>query len=161
VRPLHPAVVTVGAIQGGVAPNIIPDSVTFIGTVRTLHAEAQDLAEAAIIRLCAGMLEGMRVKCDVTYTRGVPAMLNNDRVLEPVVSAVRRQLGDVIHRTEPSMGAEDFALMSQVVPAFQLGIGSGSPGRADRLHNSGYQPDEACIGLGVQALSRAALDILS
>ena len=161
VRPLHPAVVTVGAIHGGVAPNIIPDSVTFIGTVRTLHAEAQDIAEAAIIRLCAGMLEGMRVKCDVTYTRGVPAMLNNDRVLEPVVAAVRRQLGDVIFRTEPSMGAEDFALMSQVVPAFQLGIGSGSPGRADRLHNSGYQPDEACIGLGVQALSRAALDILS
>jgi metal-dependent amidase/aminoacylase/carboxypeptidase family protein len=59
------------------------------------------------------------------------------------------------------MGAEDFALMSQVVPAFQLGIGSGSPGRDDRLHNSGYQPDEACIGLGVQALSRAALEMLS
>ncbi len=161
VRPLHPAVVTVGAINGGIASNIIPDSVTFKGTVRTLHAEAQDTAEAAIKRLCAGMAEGMRVHCNVTYTRGVPAMLNNDSVLEPVVASVRRQLGDVIHRTEPSMGAEDFALMSQVVPAFQLGIGAGAPGRDDRLHNSGYQPDEACIGLGVQALSRAALDMLS
>jgi metal-dependent amidase/aminoacylase/carboxypeptidase family protein len=59
------------------------------------------------------------------------------------------------------MGAEDFALMSQLVPSFQLGVGSGSPGRDDRLHNSGYQPDEACIALGVQALSRAALEILS
>jgi amidohydrolase len=161
IRPLHPAVVTVGAIHGGVAANIIPDTVTFIGTVRTLHAEAQDTAEAAIRRLCASMEGGMRVHCDVTYTRGVPAMLNDDRVLEPTVAAVRKQLGDVIHRTEPSMGAEDFALMSQVVPAFQLGIGSGAPGRADRLHNSAYQPDEACIGLGVQALSRAALEMLS
>jgi len=161
VRPLHPAVVTVGAINGGIAANIIPDSVTFKGTVRTLHAEAQDTAEAAIRRLCAGMAEGMRVQCDLTYTRGVPAMLNDDTVLEPTVAAVRLQLGDVIHRTEPSMGAEDFALMSQVVPSFQLGIGSGAPGRADRLHNSGYQPDEACIGLGVQALSRAALEMLS
>jgi metal-dependent amidase/aminoacylase/carboxypeptidase family protein len=151
----------VGAINGGIASNIIPDSVTFKGTVRTLHADAQDTAEAAIKRLCAGMAEGMRVRCDVTYTRGVPAMLNDDRVLEPTVAAVRRQLGEVIHQTEPSMGAEDFALMSQVVPAFQLGIGSGSPGRDDRLHNSGYQPDEACIGLGVQALSRAALEMLS
>lgn len=162
VRPLHPVVVTIGAIHGGVAANIIPDSVTFIGTVRTLHAEAQDTAESAIRRLCAGMMEGMRVRCDVTYTRGVPAMLNDDSVLDPTVAAVRLQFGDdAVRQTEPSMGAEDFALMSQVVPSFQLGIGSGAPGRDDRLHNSGYQPDEACIGLGVQALSRAALEMLS
>jgi amidohydrolase len=161
VKPLQPAVVTIGAINGGVAANIIPDSVTLKGTVRTLHAEAQDTAEAAITRLCAGMEEGMRVRCELTYTRGVPAMLNDDSVLEPVVAAVRLQLGDVIHRTEPSMGAEDFALMSQVLPCFQLGIGSGAPGRDDRLHNSGYQPDEACIALGVQALSRAAMEMLS
>jgi metal-dependent amidase/aminoacylase/carboxypeptidase family protein len=103
----------------------------------------------------------MRVRCDVVYERGVPAMLNDDRVLEPVVAAVRHQFGDVIHRRDPSMGAEDFALMSQQVPAFQLGIGSGAPGRHDRLHNSDYQPDEACIGLGVQALSRAALELLA
>ncbi len=161
VRGLHPAVVTVGAINGGIAHNIIPDSVTLKGTVRTLHDEARDIAEAAIRRLCAGMLEGMRVRCEINYVRGVPPMLNDDKVLEPTVASVRRQLGDVAHAVSPSMGAEDFALMSQIVPAFQLGIGSGTPGRDDRLHNSGYQPDEACIGLGVQALSRAALDMLA
>ena len=53
------------------------------------------------------------------------------------------------------------AVMAELVPAFQLRIGSSQPGRADRLHNSAYQPDEACIGLGVQALSRAAFDLLS
>lgn len=161
VKPLHPAVVTVGAINGGIASNIIPDSVTLKGTVRTLHAEAQDTAEAAIARLCAGLEAGHRVRCELTYKRGVPALLNDDSVLEPTVAAVRKQLGDVIHQREPSMGAEDFALMSQKVPSFQLGIGSGTPGRQDRLHNSGYQPDEACIALGVQALSRAALELLA
>ncbi len=161
VRPLHPAVVTVGAINGGIASNIIPDSVTIKGTVRTLHADAQDVAEDAIRRLCKGIELSMRVKIDVDYQRGVPALLNDDRVLEPVVDAVRKQLGPVIHQKEPSMGAEDFALMSQKVPAFQLGIGSGAPGRDDRLHNSGYAPDEACIGLGVQALARAAVEILA
>ncbi len=161
VKPLHPAVVTIGAIHGGVAANIIPDSVTLRGTVRTLHAEAQDTAEAAIRRLCAGMLEGMRTKVDCRYTRGVPAMLNSDVVLDPTIAAVRAQLGDVVVEVPPSMGAEDFALMSQLRPAFQLGIGSGAPGRDDHLHNSDYQPDEACIALGVQALSRAALDMLA
>ena len=161
VKPLQPAVVTVGAIHGGTASNIIPDLVSLKGTVRTLHAEAQDTAEAAIRRLCAGHGEAMRVRCEIIYERGVPAMLNDDRVLEPVVAAVRLQLGDVVQRTHPSMGAEDFALMSQVVPSFQLGVGSGAPGRDDRLHNSGYQPDESCIGFGVQALARAALEMLS
>jgi len=161
VNPMHPAVVTVGAIHGGQAANIIPDSVTFRGTVRTLHAPARDTAEAAIKRLCAGTLEGLRVRCEVTYRRGVPALVNDDRVLDPTIAAVRKQLGDVAHERPPVMGAEDFALLAEKVPSFQLGIGSGSPGRQDRLHNSGYQPDEACIGLGVQALSRAALELLS
>jgi amidohydrolase len=161
VKPLQPVVVTVGVIAGGAAHNVIPDSCAVRGTVRTLHAEARDIAEAAIRRLAAGIAEGLRVECAVSYRRGVPAMVNDDRVIDPTIRAVRAQLGDVVSENDPVMGAEDFALMAEVVPAFQLRIGSGAPGRADRLHNSGYQPDEACIGLGVQALSRAAMEMLS
>ena len=50
------------------------------------------------------------------------------------------------------MGAEDFAEFAERVPSFQLRIGSGAPGRHDHLHNDRYQPDERCIGFGVQAL---------
>jgi metal-dependent amidase/aminoacylase/carboxypeptidase family protein len=67
----------------------------------------------------------------------------------------------VISEFPPSLGGEDFALMAELVPSFQLRVGSGQPGRSDRLHNSAYQPDEKCIGLGVQALSRAALELLA
>jgi amidohydrolase len=161
VRPIHPAVVTVGMIHGGTARNIIPDSCTITGTVRTLHPEARDVAEAAIRRLCAGMLASMRVTCDVEYHRGVPSLRNDDKVVDPTIAAVRHQLGDVISEFPPSLGGEDFALMAELVPAFQLRVGSSQPGRSDRLHNSGYQPDERCIGFGVQALSRAALELLA
>lgn len=161
VRPTQPAVVTVGAIQGGTTYNIIPDSCVIKGTVRTLHPQARDAAEAAIKRLAAGMLGGMRVACDVDYRRGVPPLRNDDKVLEPSVVAVRHQFGDAIGEFEPSLGGEDFALMADLVPAFQLRVGSSQPGRNDKLHNSAYQPDERCIGYGVQALSRAALELLS
>ncbi|HXA25337.1 MAG TPA: M20 family metallopeptidase [Acetobacteraceae bacterium] len=161
VRPTLPAVVTVGAIQGGTTYNIIPDTCLIKGTVRTLHPEARDAAEAAIKRLAAGMLEGMRVVCEVGYHRGVPPLRNDDRVLMPAVAAVRKQFGDVIVEGEASLGGEDFALMADLVPAFQLRVGSSQPGRHDRLHNSAYQPDERCIGFGVQALSRAALELLA
>ena len=65
-----------------------------------------------------------------------------------------------MHEREPSLGGEDFAFMLQKVPGCQIGIGSGTPGRHDSLHNSDYQPDEGCIGLGVQALARAAVELL-
>ena len=158
---MRPAVVTVGAIHGGTARNIIPDQVQILGTVRTLHNDVRDVAEQAIRRLCAGIQQGMRVGCDLEYHRGVPPLVNDDRVIDPTVAAVKKQLGDVIEQGEPTLGAEDFALMAELVPSFQLRIGSGQPGRKDRLHNSAYQPDERCIGLGVQAVARAALEILS
>jgi amidohydrolase len=161
VRPTWPAVVTVGAINGGTTYNIIPDSCAIKGTVRTLHPEARDAAEAAIKRMAAGMLEGMRVVCEVDYHRGVPPLRNDDSVLKPAVAAVRRQFGDAISEFGPSLGGEDFALMAERVPAFQLRVGSSQPGRSDKLHNSAYQPDERCIGFGVQALSRAALELLA
>ena len=161
VNAMHPAVVTVGAIQGGTTYNIIPDSCLIKGTVRTLHARARDVAEAAIKRFAEGMTGTMRVTCEVTYRRGVPPLVNDDRVLDPTVRAVRAQFGDaVITQGEANLGGEDFALKAERVPGFQLRIGSSQPGRRDRLHNSAYQPDEACIGYGVQALSRAALELL-
>jgi amidohydrolase len=161
VPPMFPAVVTVGMIQGGTTYNIIPDSCAIKGTVRTLNAPARDIIEAAIARLAAGIEAGMRVTCKVDYHRGVPSLVNDDSVLEPTVAAVRKQFGDVADEGQPSLGGEDFALLSDLVPGFQLRVGSGAPGRADKLHNSDYQPDERCIGLGVQALSRAALEILA
>ncbi len=161
VKPIHPCVVTVGAIHAGTVANIIPDACTIRGTVRTLHAPARERAEQAIRRLCAGLEVGMRVRCEITYTRGVPALVNDDGVLDRAVGSVRSQFGDVVEEGQPSLGGEDFALMANLVPAFQLRVGSAQPGRHDKLHNSAYQPDEACIGMGVQALSRAAVDILS
>ena len=79
----------------------------------------------------------------------------------PAVAAVRRQFGDAIDEGQASLGGEDFALMAELVPGFQLRVGSSQPGRSDKLHNSAYQPDERCIGFGVQALARAALELLA
>ena len=161
IDPHHPAVVTIGMFQGGTAPNIIPESVTLKGTVRTLHNPARDTAEAALTRLAEGLSAMHRVRAELSYRRGVPPLRNDDRVLEPTLAAVRAQLGEVLDEGRPSMGAEDFSEFAERVPSFQLRIGAGAPGRNDRLHNVFYQPDERCIGLGVQALSRAALELLS
>ena len=159
-RPLHPCVVTVGMFQAGTTYNIIPERVALKGTVRTLHAEARDVAESAIRRLVEHTSHAMRLEATMDYRRMIASLVNSDSVLEPAIASVRAHFGEVVHEGEPSMGAEDFAAFAARAPAFHLGIGAGAPGRNDRLHNADYQPDERCIALGVQALSRIAVDML-
>jgi amidohydrolase len=161
IRPIHPAVVTIGALNAGTTYNIIPERAFLKGTVRTLHEDARDTAETALRRLASGLEAMMRVRCALRYERLVPPLVNDDRVLDRTMEAVRAQFGDVVEEGEASMGAEDFSQFAALAPAFQLRIGSGAPGRDDRLHNAQYQPDERCIPLGVQALSRAALELLA
>ncbi len=162
IDPLQPAVVTIGQFQGGATHNIIPERVHLKGTVRTLRQASRDTAEAALRRLVAGLETGMRVSCALDYGRLVPALVNDDRALDPLVANVRRRFGDeAVSEGEPVMGAEDFAEFAALVPSAHLRAGSGAPGRGDRLHNADHHPDERCIGLGVQALSRAALDMLA
>jgi amidohydrolase len=161
INPLAPCVVTIGAIHGGTVHNIIPDACTMLGTVRTLSNDVRRQAEAAIRRQCEAMAGSFRTRCELSWIPGVPPTLNAAAILAGGVAAVRRQLGDVVSLGESSMGAEDFALIAAKVPSFVLRVGSGAPGRADHLHNSAYQPDEACIALGAQALARAAVDLLA
>ncbi len=161
VGPLDPCVVTVGAIHAGTVHNIIPDTCELLGTVRTLSVPVRAQAEAAIRRFCAGTQAAFRTVCEIEWVPGVPPTMNADHVMETAVAAGRRQLGDVFVAGIPSMGAEDFSVIAARVPSFVLRVGSGAPGRADHLHNSAYQPDEACIALGAQALARAAVEMLA
>jgi|YNPMSStandDraft_1061717.scaffolds.fasta_scaffold00263_7 amidohydrolase len=161
VNPLSPAVVTVGHIQGGTVRNIIPDTVTLKGTVRTLEASARDAVEAGMRRLLAGIETGLRLPSDLAYARKVPPLVNDPLLLSRVVGTIRAAFGEAsVVKGSPSMGAEDFACFAAAVPAAHLRIGAGAPGRNDSLHNSAYQPDEGAIAVGVEALARAALDLL-
>ncbi len=160
VSPLHPCVVTVGAIHAGTVHNIIPDNVDLRGTVRTLSPAVRAQAEHALRRFCAGLDATFRTTTRLDWRPGVPPTLNDITVLERAISAGEAQLGAVFDEGEPSMGAEDFAVIAARVPSFNLRIGSGAPGRQDHLHNSAYQPDEACIALGAQVLARAACALL-
>jgi amidohydrolase len=161
VNPLSPAVVTVGHIQGGTVRNIIPDAVTLKGTVRTLDATARDAVEDGMRRLLAGIETGLRLPSELVYARKVPPLVNDAPLLDRVLGTMRRTFGEAaVMEGAASMGAEDFAYFADAMPAAHLRIGSGAPGRRDSLHNSQYQPDEASITIGVEAISRAALDIL-
>lgn len=160
--PSQSAVLTIGHIRGGTTHNIIPDSCLLQGTVRCRSAESRDAMEATFRRICEGVGAAMGVNCEISYLRGAPALVNDDGVVDAALRSVSAQFGaDRIDQLEGRFGAEDFSYFSERIPSCQLLIGSSQPGRNDRVHNSDYQPDEGCIALGVAALARTAVDILS
>jgi amidohydrolase len=160
VRALDSCVVTVGSIHAGDEHNVIPDRCVMKGTVRTRQAEAREVAEQGIRRICEGIAAGLRVRCEVTYRHGTPSILNDEKMLQRTVAAIQAQIGDVADEYEPSLGGEDFSYIAQMVPAFRLLVGSSQLGRTGKVHNSDYQPDEGCIAFGVRALVRTALDVV-
>jgi amidohydrolase len=67
-----PAVVTVGAINGGNRENIIPDQVEMIGTIRTFNEEVQQKTFAAIKQVAQGIAQSAGAEADVAITVGYP-----------------------------------------------------------------------------------------
>ncbi len=160
--PALSAVLTVGHVEGGATQNIIPDSCLFRGTVRCRSPESRVRAEAAFRRICEGTAAALNLRAEVDYLRGAPPLMNDDGMIDRTAQALGAQFGAPVGVAPgSSFGAEDFAFFSERVPSVHIMVGSGQPGRDDRLHNSDYQPDESCIAQSAVALTRTAVEFLS
>lgn len=162
VDPANSAVVTVGSIHGGRTQNVIPDACIFEGTVRCRSPEARDIVEESFRRICNGAAQAMNVAVDIDYVRGVPGVMNDDGLVTRAAEAFAQQFGEApLVEAGRDFGGEDFAYFSERMPAIHINVGSGQPGRSDRLHNSDYQPDEACIAKTAAAITRMAIELLA
>jgi amidohydrolase len=160
--PAMSAVLTIGHIEGGHTQNIIPDSCMFEGTARCRTPESRDRVEESFRRICKGAAEAMNLTAEVDYQRGVPPLMNDARLVGIAQQALSAQFGRPADVEQgESFGAEDFSYFSEILPSIQIHVGSRTPGRDDRVHNSDYQPDEACITDSAIVLTRMAVELLS
>ncbi|MGH8254496.1 MAG: amidohydrolase [Steroidobacteraceae bacterium] len=109
---LSPAVVTVGSIHGGTAPNIIPDDVRMLLTVRTFDAAVREHVLASIKRQVdaeATAANAPRMP-DVKVYESADMVYNDPATTARLVATLRRELGpDSVREMPPQMGAEDFS----------------------------------------------------
>ena len=161
VKPVSPAVLTVGEFHAGRARNVIAGSAELKGIVRTLEPGVSEKIEAAVRRMLEGMKIGMRIDYTLDWKRVAPPLRNDARILESLIKSARASLGaeNVYELPEPSMGSEDFAWFAERVPAAHLRIGSKIDGLDTAIHRSNYDCNETAIPVGVRVLARAALDL--
>ena len=163
VAPLSAAVLSIGRIEGGTARNQIPDTLRLEGTTRSQDPAVRDQIRAAIETQCAGVAAQFGVEITPIFHTGVPAVVNDRTILDPVLDATRKIIGaeNVIELPEGSMGSEDFAEFSSRKPAAHLRIGSRLEHHRTMLHRSDFDLDEACIPPAVRALSLAMLELMA
>ncbi len=125
--PLESAVISICQFKAGDARNVIPQTATLVGTVRTLTPAMRDMVEKRVREVAAGIATQTGTKINLRYQRGYPVLVNHDaqtevaaRVAEEVAGQGRVDLG-----IPPLMGAEDFAYMLQARPGAFIFLGNG------------------------------------
>jgi hippurate hydrolase len=156
VGPLESVVVTVGRIQGGTANNIIPQEVSFIGTVRTLTPDTRRLARGRFCEIVEHTARACGCTAGIDYLENFPVTVNDAGLTEHFFDIARATLGsssvDVLE--QPTMGGEDFSFYGSHVPAcfFYLGLKPGNAERYPGLHQPDFDFNDAAIPTGVRLM---------
>jgi amidohydrolase len=151
----YPAVLSVGAIKGGIRNNIIPDEVEMIGTFRTYTPEARQMIIDSIGRTARDIASAAGATAEVEIaTDGNPVVVNDERLTGRMVPVLKSVLGDAEVVSIPYVtGAEDFAYY--VTPQGR------DPVTAPSNHSPLFFIDEQSLDVGVRSLLAVALDYLN
>ncbi|RCK26631.1 peptidase M20 [Thalassospira profundimaris] len=151
VNPLESAVISPTQISGGDTWNVIPDSATIRGTVRTFSPVIQDLVEERLKTVVNATAEAFGCSARVMYQRRYPATINSEVETAIAQVAAHRTVGEdkVDPNPESSMASEDFAFMLNAKPGSYVLLGNGPTDGNCLLHNAAYNFNDDAIPYGV------------
>ncbi len=157
--PAHPGVVTVGMVQAGTAPNIIPESAVLRGTVRATTAAARDLIVGEVDRLAFSVAAAYRLEAVVAWGDRTPPVVNSPDGAAWAATAAVHVLGAdaIVPFGTTNMGGEDFAFYLEQIPGCFLRIGAREPeGERIAAHSPRFQPAEEALFIGAAVLAECA-----
>lgn len=165
VSPLEQAVVTVGSIHAGSAPNIIPEQVEMTGTLRSYKPEVTELLRVRVREIAENTARALGVQAVVTFAdRVTPATVNDPAIAERMRRVGRELVGaPKVFNDYRLMGSEDAAYFLQRMPGAYAFVGAGNEanGIAEPHHSPRFQIDEDALPIAVTLLTATTLDILN
>lgn len=156
INPQYATVITVGHFEAGKVANVIPDMAEMDITVRTLNPEVRKSLEERIRRVVSGIAEAMRCTSEVTYTYGVPVLVNDPAQTELARSVAVEILGDNNVRSGPmKMASEDFSYYLEKVPGtfFYFGVANDAKGMTAANHNTKFDVDDDSLWIDTAILA--------
>lgn len=158
--PKQPTVLTFGKIVGGTAVNVIPEEVFISGTFRAMNEEWRAEGLKKIKKMCESIAEGMGGRCEVEISNGYPYLENNPELTRRIKKAAEEYVGkENVVDIDITLGAEDFAYYSQVIPAsfYRLGTRNEAKGITSYVHTPTFDIDEEALKIGPGLMAWMAL----
>ncbi len=169
--PTEFGVVSIGAIHGGTAENIIPDEVLVAGTIRTYKPEVRAKMLTGIertARAAAAMSDAPAP--DIRIAEGTKAVMNDPEVVATAEKVLKAAFGDKLRLSPPGTPSEDFSeFVNAGVPSMFFNIGVYEPERVAAARDgsgpqlpSNHSPlfapvPKPTIETGVEAMTLAVL----
>jgi amidohydrolase len=161
--PFSQGVITIGSIHGGFAPNIIPEEVKLVGTVRAMTKQWREYAHKRIREIVEGICAANGATCEIEIALGYPVLSNHEKETLFAEEAARELFGsDRVFKAERLMGAEDFAYYLEKVPGtfYRLGIRNEKMGITADIHNDHFTIDEEALRTGIAMQAYLAVKAL-
>ncbi len=161
--PKQPTVLTFGKIEGGATTNVIPMEVNIAGTFRAMNEEWREEGLRRIKKMAESLAEGMGGKCEVNISKGYPFLQNDPTVTRRIKAAATEYVGaENVVDIDITLGAEDFAYYSQLVPAsfYRLGTRNEAKGITSYVHTPTFDIDEDALKISSGLMAWMALQEL-
>lgn len=127
VNPTEPAVVSVGSIRAGTAPNVIAERCTLTGTVRSFDESVRSLIRKRLHAIADAVCRMHGASFTLDYRDGYPPVVNDAREAERCFAVAEALFGpETAVHSEPVMAGEDFAYYLQRVPGCFMFVGAGN-----------------------------------
>lgn len=161
----NPAVVTVGAIEGGNRSNIISRQVTMLGTVRTFSEEDEAMVFNRIRQIAEKTAEaaGATAVVELPYTTHYPVTYNNVALTNAMLPSLQKTAGiDNVILRPVKTGSEDFSFYAQKVPGLFFFLGGMSKGKDPKTagphHTPEFMIEDSSFKTGVIAFCNLVFD---
>ena len=140
IDPNDMAVVTIGAIHAGDAPNVIPETCELRVTIRARCPEVRQQLRERITAMAHAQAAVHRATAEVNYKWRYPPVMNDVAATDFAVDVAREFLGDewLIPDLQPLQASDDFAIMLNVVPGNYFIVGNGVGEGGCMVHNAAY-----------------------
>jgi hippurate hydrolase len=141
VNVFDPAVITIAKIEAGTTRNVIPETASLLGTLRTVSEATRERMLEGVRRVAEGVAGAHAARAEVELIRGYPVTVNDADFAGFVLDTARETLGAERARalSHPLMGSEDFSYVLQRVPGVMANLGTrpddgpGFPNHSNRM----------------------------
>jgi amidohydrolase len=141
-------VLSITRIQSGDAYNVVPQSATMAGTVRTMNKDIMKLIEQNMHRMTKSVAEGFGAEATLDFRVIFASMVSDAEEAVLYGDAAAELVGEanIDRNSPPGMGSEDFSFMMEQVPGAHINLGNGE---CAALHNHKYDFNDDAIPYGV------------